>query len=141
MALEGRPVTEGNPEKTTANCTQRQGEALNGLDRIREAAERDKSARFNNLMHYITVDLLRAAYKELKPEAAPGVDNVTWEQYGEKLEANLLDLRERVLSGRYRAVPSKRVWIPKADGSKRPIGIPSLEDKIVQQAPGQDQAH
>jgi group II intron reverse transcriptase/maturase len=133
-ALEGRPVTEGNSEKTTANCTQGQGEALNGLDRIREAAEQDKSARFNNLMHHITVDLLREAYKELKPKAAPGIDDVTWEQYGENLDANLSDLRERVLSGRYRATPTKRVWIPKLDGSKRPIGIPSLEDKIVQQA-------
>lgn len=92
--LEGRPVTEGNPEKTTVNCTQGQGETLNGLDRIREAAERDKSARFNNLMHHITVDLLREAYEELKPKAAPGVDNVTWVQYGEKLEANLSDLCE-----------------------------------------------
>ena len=107
---------------------------MNGLDRIREAAKRDKSARFNNLMHHITIDLLRVAYKELKREAAPGIDNVTWEQYGEKLEANLLDLRERVISGKYRATPSKRVWIPKADGKKRPIGIPALEDKIVQQA-------
>jgi len=126
-------VTKGNPGKTTANCTQGQGEALSGLDRIREAAERDRSAQFNNLMHHITVDLLKEAYEELKPQAAPGADGVTWKQYGENLTANLSDLRERVLSGRYRATPSRRVWIPKADGKKRPIGIPSLEDKIVQQ--------
>lgn len=106
---------------------------MSGLDRIREAAERDKDARFNNLMHHITVNRLREAYKELKPQASPGVDGVTWKQYGENLSANLTDLRERVLSGRYRATPSKRVWIPKADGKKRPIGIPSLEDKVVQQ--------
>lgn len=107
---------------------------MSGLDRIREAAERDRSVRFNNLMHHITVDLLREAYEELKPKAAPGVDGVTWKQYSEKLDVNLSDLRERVLSGKYRATPSKRVWIPKLDGKKRPIGIPSLEDKIVQQA-------
>jgi len=107
---------------------------LSGLDRIREAARRDKEARFNNLMHHITVDLLRESYKKIKPNAAAGEDNVTWKQYGEKLEENLLDLHERVQSGRYRATPSKRVWIPKADGSKRPIGIQCQEDKIVQQA-------
>ncbi len=107
---------------------------MSGLDRIREAARRDKEVRFNNLMHHITVDLLRESYKKIKPDAAAGEDNVTWRQYGEKLEENLLDLHERVQSGRYRATPSKRVWIPKADGSKRPIGIQCQEDKIVQQA-------
>jgi len=133
-ALEGRPVTEGNSGKTTASCTQGQEEALSGLDRIREVAKRDGSIRFNNLMHHITVDRLREAYKELKPAAAPGIDNETWKTYGEKLEANLSDLRERVISGKYRATPSKRIWIPKPDGRKRPIGIPVIEDKIVQQA-------
>jgi len=127
-------VTEGNSGKTTANCTQGQGEALSGLDRIREAARRDKSTRFNNLMHHITIDLLRESYRQLKPNAAAGKDGVTHGQYGMKLEENLSDLHERVKSGRYRATPSKRVWIPKADGSKRPIGILCLEDKIVQQA-------
>lgn len=107
---------------------------MSGLDRIRQAARRDKSIRFNNLMHHITIDRLREAYQELKPKAAPGIDDVTWEQYGKELEANLSDLRERVLSGRYRAAPSKRVWIPKPGGKKRPIGIPVLEDKVIQQA-------
>ncbi len=107
---------------------------MSGLDRIREVAKRDGSIRFNNLMHHITVDRLREAYKELKPAAAPGIDNETWKTYGEKLEANLSDLRERVISGKYRATPSKRIWIPKPDGRKRPIGIPVIEDKIVQQA-------
>lgn len=81
---------------------------MSGLDRIRQAARRDKSIRFNNLMHHITIDRLREAYQELKPKAASGIDDVTWEQYGKELEANLSDLRERVLSGRYRAAPSKR---------------------------------
>ena len=107
---------------------------MSGLDRIREAARRDKEVRFNNLMHHIAVDLLRDSYKKTKPDAAAGEDEVTRKQYGEKLEENLLDLHERLKSGRYRATPSKRVWIPKADGSKRPIGIQCQEDKIVQQA-------
>lgn len=107
---------------------------MSGLDRIREAARRDKNLRFNNLMHHITVDLLREAYKALKRDAAPGIDGVTWEQYGNELEEKLSNLHQRVQSGRYRATPSKRVWIPKADGKQRPIGIAVLEDKIVQQA-------
>lgn len=85
-------------------------------------------------MHHITVDLLRESYLALKRDAAPGVDDVTWRQYGEQLEERLTALHERVQSGRYRAMPSKRVWIPKPDGRQRPIGIAVLEDKIVQQA-------
>ena len=127
-------MTKGNSEETTANCTQRQGEALSGLDRIREAARRDKNLRFTNLMHHITVDLLREAYNALKRDAAPGIDGVTWQQYGNKLEENLSNLCQRVQSGRYRATPSKRVWLPKPDGKQRPIGIAVVEDKIVQQA-------
>jgi len=107
---------------------------LNGLDRIREAAGRDRNLRFTNLMHHITVDLLWASYDALKREAAAGVDEVTWHKYGEQLESRLTDLQERVQSGRYRAKPSKRVWIPKPDGRQRPIGIAALEDKIVQHA-------
>jgi RNA-directed DNA polymerase len=107
---------------------------LNGLDRIREAARKDKGLRFTSLMHHITVDLLRESYLALKRDAAPGVDDVTWRQYGEQLEERLSALHERVQSGRYRAMPSKRVWIPKPDGRQRPIGIAVLEDKVVQQA-------
>jgi retron-type reverse transcriptase len=107
---------------------------LIGLDRIREAAKREKDLRFNNLMHHITTDLLREAYEALKKDAAPGVDGVTWEQYGEKLGENLSNLHQKVQSGRYRATPSKRIWIPKPDGRQRPIGIAVVEDKIVQQA-------
>jgi len=107
---------------------------LSGLDRIRKAARKDKSLRFTSLIHHITVDLLRDSYKSLKRDAAPGIDDVTWKQYGEKLEERLPHLHERVQSGRYRAMPSKRIWIPKPDGRQRPIGIAVLEDKIVQQA-------
>jgi len=126
-------MTKGNSVKLTVTCTQRQGKALNKLDRIREAA-RDKHLRFTSLMHHITVDLLRDSYYALKRNAAPGVDDVTWRQYGEGLETHLPGLHERVQSGRYRAKPSKRIWIPKADGRQRPIGIAAMEDKIVQQA-------
>lgn len=105
-----------------------------GLDRIRSAAKRDKTLRFTNLLHHITIDLLRDAYYALKRDAASGVDEVTWHEYGERLEERLPGLHERVQSGRYRARPSKRVWIPKPDGRQRPIGIAALEDKIVQQA-------
>jgi retron-type reverse transcriptase len=109
-------------------------DALIGLDRIRNAAKRDKALRFTNLMHHITVDLLRDGYHALKRDAASGADEVSWREYGEQLEERLLGLHERVQSGRYRAKPSKRIWIPKADGRQRPIGIAALEDKIVQQA-------
>jgi len=107
---------------------------LSGLDRIREVARKDKGVRFTSLMHHITVDLLRESYMSLKRDAAPGVDDVTWRQYGEQLEERLPNLHERVQSGRYRAKPSKRVWLPKPDGRQRPIGIAVLEDKIAQQA-------
>jgi RNA-directed DNA polymerase len=107
---------------------------LNGLDRIREAAARDRNLRFTSLMHHITEKLLRDAYNALKRGAASGVDDVTWHEYGEGLENRITDLHDRVQSGRFRAKPSKRVWIPKPDGRQRPIGIAALEDKIVQQA-------
>ena len=107
---------------------------MNRLDRIREAAERDKNLRFTSLMHHITEDLLRTAYITLNRSAAAGVDDVTWREYGKKLKEYLPALHERVQSGKYRAMPSKRIWIPKPDGRKRPIGIAVLEDKIVQQA-------
>jgi len=133
-ALEERTMTKGNSEKPSVTCTQRQGETLRGLDRIRIAAEKDKNLRFTSLMHHISKDLLRTAYMTLKRDAAAGVDDVTWREYGERLEDRLPDLYERVQSGRYRAMPSKRVWVPKPDGRQRPIGIAVLEDKIVQQA-------
>ena len=105
-----------------------------GLDRVREVARRDKEARFTALLHHVDLDRLRAAYWAISPKAAAGVDGVTWESYGRNLEAHLQDLHERVHSGRYRASPSRRAYIPKADGRLRPLGIAALEDKIVQRA-------
>jgi retron-type reverse transcriptase len=95
---------------------------------------KDKEARFTALLHHVSVDRLRVAYRALSPTAAAGVDGVTWESYGQELEANLRGLHERVQRGAYRAKPSRRVYIPKADGRLRPLGIAALEDKIVQRA-------
>jgi RNA-directed DNA polymerase len=108
--------------------------ASSALDRVREAARRDKGARFTALLHHVDVVSLRKAYWAIRPQAAPGVDKVTWAEYGQDLEANLRDLHARVQQGRYRAKPSRRVYIPKPDGRQRPLGIASLEDKIVQRA-------
>lgn len=105
-----------------------------GLLRVRKVAREDKSASFTALMHHITPDTLRKSYYALKKRAAPGVDGCTWEEYQENLTERLEDLHTRVHKGTYRAQPSRRVYIPKADGKKRPLGIAALEDKIVQQA-------
>ena len=107
---------------------------MSGLERVRQAARKDKGLRFTSLLHHITVGMLEDAYRGLKKHAAAGVDGVTWSEYGEELQTRLIDLHGRVHSGRYRALPSKRAWIPKPDGSMRPLGIAALEDKIVQQA-------
>jgi len=107
----------------------------NGLERIRDAARRDKGLRFTALWHHVyDTGRLRQAYLALKKEASPGIDGQTWQSYGEALEENLQDLSGRLQRGAYRAKPVKRVYIPKADGRQRPIGIPVLEDKIVQRS-------
>jgi len=104
------------------------------LDRVRQVAVRDKEARFTALLHHVSLERLVMAYWDLSPKAAPGVDGVTWQDYGQDLVANLRDLHDRVRSGRYQARPSRRAYIPKADGRPRPLGIAALEDKIVQRA-------
>jgi len=105
------------------------------LERIRQAAGRDKTLRLTALWHHVyDMDRLREEYFALKPQAAPGVDGQTWQEYGRELESNLQDLSDRLKRGAYRARPVKRAWIPKADGRQRPIGIPTLEDKIVQRS-------
>jgi RNA-directed DNA polymerase len=114
-----------------AQC--RLGES-NALGRVREVARRDKDARFTALLHHVSLGRLRAAYWAIRPQAAPGVYGVTWAEYGQDLEANLQNLHVRVQAGRYRAKPSRRAYIPKSDGRQRPLGIASLEDKIVQRA-------
>jgi retron-type reverse transcriptase len=103
---------------------------------VREAAKRDGKVKFTALMHHVSIDLLRESYYSLKRKAAPGVDGMTWQEYGEGLEERLGDLHGRIHRSAYRARPSRRTWISKADGKKRPLGIAALEDKIVQHAVG-----
>jgi len=127
-------MTKGNPEKLSVTAAQNTETALNGLDRVRQAARRNRSMRFTTLLHHITPSLLREAYYKLNRQAAVGIDGITWKEYGTELSGKLEKLHERIHAGRYRTTPSKRIWLPKPDGRKRPIGIASLEDKIVQQA-------
>jgi len=133
--MEGRGVAKGNPGQQNALRTPSRESAPSALERVRGAAERDKQVRFTALLHHVYhVDHLRAAYYALKRDAAPGIDGETWEHYGAALEDNLADLSERLKRRAYRAKPVKRAYIPKADGRQRPLGIPTLEDKIVQRA-------
>jgi group II intron reverse transcriptase/maturase len=112
------------------------GIALDGLRRVREAAKRDKRLRFTALLHHVSVALLSSSFYSLKREAAPGVDGLTWQEYETDLDKRLDDLQSRVHRGTYRALPSKRAYIPKPDGRERPLSIAALEDKIVQHAVG-----
>ena len=135
-AVEGRRLTKENMEQPNPSRTPSRENGPSGLDRVRKAAKRDGKVRFTALLHHVTDDLLRESYHRLKKRAAPGVDGVTWEEYGRDLEAQLSDLHGRIHRGAYRAQPSRRVWIPKTDGRQRPLGIAALEDKIVQHAVG-----
>jgi group II intron reverse transcriptase/maturase len=131
---EGRRRAKGNTDSKTHPGLSAGSDASSALGRVREVARRDKGTRFTALLHHVSLGRLRAAYWAIRPQAAPGVDGVTWTGYGQDLETNLRDLHARVQAGRYRAKPSRRVYIPKADGRQRPLGIASLEDKIVQRA-------
>ncbi len=133
--VEGRTPAKGNPHERNALRTQRRGSAHSALSRVREAAKKDKRQRFTALLHHVyEIDRLRQAYLALKRDAAAGVDGETWRHYGERLEENLRDLSERLERGAYRARPVRRAYIPKADGRLRPLGVPVLEDKLVQRA-------
>lgn len=132
--MEGRGLAKGNTDQQNASRTLSRINAPSALDRVRQAARKDRKARFTALLHHVTIDRLREAFFSLKKKAAPGVDGVTWEQYQVGLEDTLRDLHERLRSGAYRARPSRRVYIPRADGRQRPLGIASLEDKLVQRA-------
>ena len=133
-AVEGRRPVKGNTASKTPPGRCAGPGASNALDRVREAARRNKGTRFTALLHHVDQARLRKAYWAIRPQAAPGVDQVTWTEYGQDLEASLQELHARVQQGRYRAKPSRRVYIPKPDGRQRPLGIASLEDKIVQRA-------
>jgi RNA-directed DNA polymerase len=131
---EGRRPAKENTEQTTAPRTQSRSGASSGLLGVREVARKEKRIQFTALLHHVTVPLLRDSYYALKRSAAPGVDGVTWKEYETDLDKRLEGLHSRVHQGTYRAQPSKRAYIPKADGRQRPLGIAALEDKIVQQA-------
>ena len=133
--VEERGLAKGNLRQRNAPRTPSRQGVHSALERVRQAASRDRKLRFTALLHHVyNLEMLREAYFRLKRDAAPGVDRVTWRQYGEALEANLQDLSERLKRGAYRAKPVRRVFIPKADGRQRPLGVTALEDKLVQRA-------
>jgi RNA-directed DNA polymerase len=131
---EGRAQTEENIAQSHMSPTQSGKRMSQGLRGVREVATVRKQERFTALLHHITVDLLRDSFLALQRRAAPGVDGMTWREYETGLADRLVDLHSRVHRRAYRARPSRRVYIPKADGRQRPLGIAALEDKIVQQA-------
>lgn len=133
--VEGRGVAKGSTDKTPAPRTQcRTSCASTGLEGVREAARRDRRLRFTALLHHITPELLLESFYTLQRQAAAGVDGVTWREYEKLLRDRLPVLHREIHTGAYRAQPSRRVYIPKADGRQRPLGIASIEDKVVQQA-------
>jgi len=134
-AVEGRGVTKGNADEPPASRTlSRNKRASMGLEGVREAARRDPKLRFTTLMHHITPARLKASFYALRKDAAAGVDEVTWSEYEKILPKRIDKLHQEIQSGAYRAKPSRRVYIPKADGKKRPLGIAAVEDKVVQKA-------
>jgi len=134
-ATEGRAVAKGNSPGRNVLRTQSRDSALSALERVRQAAKRDRKQRFTALLHHVyDVNRLRTAYLALKRDAAAGIDGETWQHYGQSLESNLHDLSQRLKRGAYRAKPVRRAYILKTDGRQRPLGVPALEDKIVQRA-------
>jgi RNA-directed DNA polymerase len=131
---EGRGRAKGNTVSKTHPGRSAGGDVSSALGRVREVARRDGKTQFTALLHHVGLGRLRRAYGEIRSQAAPGVDGVTWAGYGQDLEGNLRDLHERVQSGRYRAKPGRRAFILKADGRLRPLAIAALEDKVVQRA-------
>jgi len=134
-AGERRGLAKGNSLGRNTPRTQRRAGVPSALERVRQVARTDRKQRFTALLHHVyDVERLRAAYAGLNPRASAGIDGETWEHYGRALEANLRDLAGRLARGAYRAQPVRRAYIPKADGSARGLGVPGLEDKLVQRA-------
>src|ERR1700736_5429294 len=131
---EPRAGTKGNADQHSACRAQSRVSVSQALERIRKVARERKKERFTALFHHISIDLLGEAFFELEEDAAPGVDRLTWTDYEADLERNLEALHDRVQRGAYRALPSRRVYIPKPDGRQRPLAVAALEDKIVQRA-------
>ncbi len=133
-AGEGRAQTRENIVQSRMHPTQSGKCMSQGLGGVRKAAKESKQEQFTALLHHLSIGLLRDSFYGLQRKASPGVDGVTWQEYESGLEERLIDLHSRVHCGAYRAQPSRRVFIPKADGRQRPLGVAALEDKIVQQA-------
>ena len=131
---EGRPLIKENARQPNTYSTQSGEGVSQGWADVRKAARDNKEMKFTALLHHLTVDLLRESFYSLKRKAAPGVDGVTWQEYEDGLEYWLTDLHGRVHRGAYRATPSRKVYIEKADGRQRPLAVPAIEDKLVQQA-------
>src|SRR5208283_5310937 len=132
--VEPRAGAEGKAIQQSAFRTQGRADASQALERLRQAARRNGKEKFTALLHHIGIACLETAFLESKKDAAAGIDGVTWRDYEADLERNLADLHARVQSGAYRATPSRRVYIPKPDGGRRPLAVAALEDKIVQRA-------
>ena len=133
-SVEPRAGAEGNASRQSTHRTQGRERVSQALERVRQVARQRKKEKFTALLHHVGVDLLGMAFFALKRDAAPGVDGLTWRTYEADLDRNLTDLHERVHRGAYRALPSRRTYIPKADGKQRPLAVAALEDKIVQRA-------
>ncbi|MBV9726929.1 MAG: group II intron reverse transcriptase/maturase, partial [Gammaproteobacteria bacterium] len=133
-SVEPRAGTKGKAGQQSTRRAQDRESVPQALERIRIAARQRRKERFTSLFHHITIDLLEDAFEELKRDAAAGVDGLTWKEYDENLEHNLEELHARLQRGAYRALPSRRVYIPKPDGRQRPLAVAALEDKIVQRA-------
>jgi RNA-directed DNA polymerase len=130
--VERRAEAKGNASQQSTRRAQDRESVSQALERIRQVARQRKKERFTSLFHHLSVELLRLAFFELKRDAAPGVDGLTWQDYKADLDRKIEDLHARVQRGAYRALPSRRQYIPKADGQQRPIAVAALEDKIVQ---------
>ena len=133
-SVEQRAGTKRNANEQSTHRTQGWARVTQALDRVRQAARQRKEKKFTSLFHHLSIDLFRESFFALKRDAAPGVDGLTWKEYEADLERNLTDLHSRVQRGAYRALPSRRTYIPKADGRQRPLAVMALEDKIVQKA-------
>ena len=132
--VEPRTGTKGNANQQSTRRAQDRESVSQALERVRLAARRGKKEKFTSLLHHADPEMLRASFYALKRDAAPGVDGMTWDTYEQDLDHRIEDLHTRVQSGAYRAQPSRRSYIPKEDGTKRPLAVTALEDKIVQRA-------
>src|SRR2546421_3192402 len=132
--VERRVEAKGNANQQSTDRAQSRASVSQALERIRRVAKERKKEKFTSLLHHISIDLVDEAFYELKENAAAGVDGLTWRDYEQNLERNLEDLHARVHRGAYRALPARRVYIPKPDGRQRPLAVAALEDKIVQRA-------